>query len=485
MNRKIVVQMLGKLLLLEAVLMLLPMLIALGRHEACASAFAITIGLAAICSLPMLLQRPKSKAMYAREGFLIVSFSWILFSVFGALPFYLSGQIPSFIDSFFETVSGFTTTGASILNNVEALENGLLFWRSFTHWIGGMGILVLALALFSGANDRAMHVMRAEVPGPAVSKLVPKTKTTALYLYLIYFFLTVVEIILLSAEMPFFDSVVTAFGTAGTGGFGIKNTSIGFYNSAYIDVVVTVFMFLFGINFNLYFLLLSKNIRQVVKNEEFHWYLGITVASILIITFNILPMVPSFGTALQQASFQVSSIITTTGFSTTDFNLWPQLSKTILFLLMFLGACGGSTGGGLKVSRFVIMCKSLVNEVRRIIHPHAIRPIRLDGKVVDQETTHRVLVYFVGFMLITCAAVLLVSIDGFDTETTVTSVVACMGNIGPGLGVVGPAGNFSAFSDLSKIVLSMAMLFGRLEIFPLLLMFVPSFYKGRKHTARV
>lgn len=479
MNRKLVLKMLGYILALEAGLLLLPLMVSLYDRERCVFALLVTIALLLAVSIPLIRLKVTNKSMYAREGYIIVAFSWILLSLFGALPFYLSGAIPSYIDSLFETISGFTTTGASILNDVESLPKGLLFWRSFTHWVGGMGILVFALAILPSVNERSIYVMRAEVPGPAVGKLVPKTRKTATVLYLIYFAMTVVEILLLLFQMPLFDSLITAFGTAGTGGFSNRNASIGAYNSAYVDGVVTVFMLLFGVNFNIYYLFLRREFRQGIKSEELRWYMSIAGLSMLVITFNILPQSPSFGHAFREASFQVSSIITTTGYATADYNVWPELSRMILFLLMIIGACGGSTGGGVKVSRLIIVMKKLYYDVVRMLHPRSVHPIRLEGKRIDDETVNRASAFVLSYLFIIFILSLLVSVDGYNFETTLSSVVACMGNIGPGLGKVGPTGNFSHFSAFSKLVLSLAMLLGRLEIFPLFLMASPELYRGR------
>lgn len=481
MNYRMVVRTLGHVLVTEGLMMALPLLVALWYHEqGCVLSFAAAILLVLLVGVLFLRVRTRTKVIYAREGFLIVSLAWILVSFFGAVPFFISGSIPDFIDCVFETVSGFTTTGSSILADVEALPQSMLFWRSFTHWVGGMGVLVFVMAVLPMSNEHSMHVMRAEVPGPVVGKLVSKTRSTAMILYSIYMTLTVLQVVLLlCGGLPFFDSLVTAFGTAGTGGFGIKNASIGFYNSAYIDGVVTVFMLLFGVNFNLYFLLLMKDWKHAFKNEELWAYVGIVGASMMMITLNILPLVGRFTHAFRLASFQVSSIMTTTGFATADFNAWPTFSKTILFLLMIIGASAGSTGGGIKVSRLLIIVKKLRNGVIRLVHPRSVTTITLDGKAVSKETANEVSMFFAAYIFLMGGIVLLVSLDGFDFETTVTSVAACIGNIGPGLGLVGPTGNFEAFSWFSKLLLSFAMLLGRLEIFPLLLSIAPLLYRKK------
>ena len=474
-----VLRTLGYVLGAESVLLLLPLLVAALYGEDPVP-FLIPLLALGVCALALCQIRVKEKTIYAREGFLIVSLSWILVSLAGAVPFVLDGAIPSYVDAVFETVSGFTTTGASILTDVESLPRGLLFWRSFTHWIGGMGVLVFIMAVLPLANDRSMHVMRAEVPGPAVGKMVPRARDTAMWLYGIYLGLTLLEVVfLLAGGMPLFDSLVNTFGTAGTGGFAIKNASIGFYNSAYVDGVITVFMLLFGINFNLYFLLLMRDFKQVLKSEELRVYLGVALTAMLLIALNILPQYGGFGVAFRYSAFQVSSIMTTTGFATADYTLWPTFSQTILFLLMILGACGGSTGGGLKVSRAIILVKSLGREVVRLVHPRAVSTVRLDGKRVEAQTVRDVGVFFIAYMFIIAVMTLLISLDGFGFATTFSAVTACMGNIGPGLGAVGPMGNFADFSLASKLLLSLTMLLGRLEIFPLVLFFTPVLYEKR------
>lgn len=474
MNYKVVIHTLGIVLATEAVLMALPLATTLIYGDSPAAPFIITIVILALCSAAAISVKPVTKVFYARDGFAIVALSWILMSVFGAMPFWISGEIPSFVDAFFETVSGFTTTGASILNNVEGLSQGMLFWRSFTHWIGGMGVLVFVLAVLPMTNDHSMHMIRAEMPGPSVGKLVPKMKSTAKILYALYVLLTFTQVILLLlGKMPLFDSLLTAFGTAGTGGFGIKNSSIAYYNSAYIDGVITVFMLLFGVNFNLYYFMLLRDWKHTFKNEELRWYLGIALGAMGLITINIAHMANSVGQAFRYASFQVASIMTTTGFSTTDFNLWPTFSKIILLLLMVIGASGGSTGGGVKVSRIVILVKKVYADLLRMLFPRNVRILKLDEKKVDDATVNDTQVFFIAYIFMYLISVLLVSLDGFDIETTLTSVLACLSNIGPGLGAVGPVGNFSGFSNLSKLVLSAAMLLGRLEIFPLLLLLFP------------
>lgn len=482
MNYRFILKTLGFLLLIEALLLILPLGVALYYNETILP-FIYTIIVLLIVGGLLSLIRVKNKNYYAKDGLMITALSWISLSVFGALPFYVSGEIPSYIDALFETVSGFTTTGSSILENIEALSRGLLFWRSFTHWIGGMGILVFAIAILPLSNENSMHMIKAEVPGPFTSKLVPKLKSTAKWLYGIYLLLTILEIVLLwIGGMPLFDSIVTSFGTAGTGGFGIKNNSIAFYDSAYIDYVTSIFMILFGINFNVFFLLIMRKFKQAITNEEMKTYFIIIIVSTILIALNILSICDGISEAFRLSFFQVSSIITTTGFSTTDFNLWPQLSKIILFMLMFCGACGGSTGGGIKVSRFIIMIKKNITDFITMIHPKSVRTVKFENKTVTEKTISDVGYYFVLYFVIIGLATLIVSLDNFDFETTISSVVACISNIGPGFSIVGPAGNFADFSSLSKTVLSITMLFGRLELYPMLLLFSPfNYLRNKRH----
>lgn len=478
MNYKMVLKTVGRLLWAEAAFLCLPLLVSLYYSENLFHIYLIVIGLLVVAGAVMNLPKPKKRTIYAREGFVIVSLSWIILSFFGALPFVLSGEIPSVVDAVFETVSGFTTTGASILNNIEVLPKSLLFWRSFTHWIGGMGILMFVLAFIPQKDMQSMHIMRAEVPGPSVGKLVSKTMVTARILYVIYAVFTVAEIIaLLCCDMPLFDSVTTTFATAGTGGFSVKNASIAAYNSLPAEIVITLFMLLFGVNFNLFYLILIKQFKRAFKSEELWTYLGIILVSVGIITVNIMPLVNSFGDALRQAGFQVASIITTTGFVTADFNQWPMLSQTILVMLMFIGACAGSTGGGLKVGRIIILFKSGIRELRRAINPRRVKSIRLDSAVLEKETVSATCIYFVVYMLIIAVSILFVSLNNFDFTTTFTSVITCINNVGPGLSLVGPVENFSDMSILSKLILSADMLVGRLEVLPMIILFIPSTWK--------
>ncbi len=480
MNRRMVFSTVGKIISAEALMLVLPLVTAIIYSESCAWSIFLTIVIAAAVGLGMtVLFRPHSRVIYAREGFCITAAAWILMSAIGALPFVLSGEIPSFIDAFFETVSGFTTTGASILADVEIMSRGLLFWRSFTHWVGGMGVLVFVMALLPGMSDRSIHIMRAEMPGPVVGKLVPRAKDTASILYKIYIVMTMVEILLLlCGGMPLFDSIVHAFGTAGTGGFGIRADSIGGY-SPYLQWVITVFMFLFGVNFNLYYLLLIRRFRSVLQSTELWVYLGIVVASIGLITTNILSLYSGFAEALRHAAFQVSSIITTTGYATTDFDLWPGFSKGILLLLMFVGACAGSTGGGIKVSRVVLLWKNVCRQVRQLVHPRAIGVVKFEGKPVDEPTTNSVGTYLAVYIFCFVAIFLLLCLEDASFTTHFSAAAACFNNIGPGFDAVGPTMNFAAYSGFSKVLLSFAMLLGRLEIYPLLIALYPGTWKKK------
>ena len=415
---------------------------------------------------------------YAKEGFVTVALSWIILSVMGALPFVINEEIPNFTDALFEIISGFTTTGASILSDVEALSHCSLIWRSFSHWIGGMGVLVFILAILPLAGGgHSMHLLRAESPGPSVGKLVPRLRSTAMILYGIYFFMTVIElIILLIAKMPLFDAICTAFGTAGTGGFGIKNDSMTSY-STLIQGIGTVFLILFGVNFNVYYLFLIKKPKEALKCEELRYYLGIIGFAILFITINIRGLFPSIFKAFHHAAFQVGSIITTTGFATEDFNIWPQASKTLLVIIMFIGACAGSTGGGIKVSRFALLLKTVGKELSHLIHPRSIKIIKFEGKKVEHDVIRSVNVFLITYVLIFAFSVLAICIDGLDLTTNFTAVAATLNNIGPGLELVGPTQNFSVFSSFSKYILMFDMLAGRLELFPMLILFTPATWK--------
>ena len=481
MNRKMVFQMTGQIILMEAGLLALPLIVSFLYGDGCWLWFLITIGACLAVGLPIrLLVRPKSRDYYAKEGFVITALAWLALSALGALPFTLSGQIPHYVDALFETVSGFTTTGASILRDVEAMSPSLLFWRSFTHWVGGMGILVLLVAVFPTVSGRTIHVLRAEMPGPTMGKLVPKMRDTAKILYLIYVVMTAAEILLLvCGGMPLFDSVVHSFGSAGTGGFGVKANSIAGY-SHYCQWVITVFMFLFGVNFNLYFMLLMKRFRPALRSTELWAYVGIALAAVVLITVNIYPTYNDLGDSIRLSAFQVSSIMTTTGYSTVDFNAWPELSRTVLVLLMFIGACAGSTGGGLKVSRVVILARTIRREFRHMLHPRSVGVVKFEGKRVENETLVSVSVYFGLYMLLFAVLLLIVSLErSFDFTSNFSAVAACFNNIGPGLGLVGPMANYADYSVFSKLMLSLAMLLGRLELYPILFILSPSTWTKR------
>lgn len=477
MNYGMIARILSRVMSLEAVLMLPPMIVALiyGESVIC---YLATMLVAALLALLLCLVKKKTNSIYAREGFVSVGLSWILMSLVGALPFFISGEIPNYIDAFFETVSGFTTTGASILTDVEAMSRGLLFWRSLAQWIGGMGVLVFIMAVLPLSEDHSMHIMRAEVPGPIVGKLVPRVRTSSAINYIIYIVLTIVLIVLLCCGgMPLYDSLVHAMSAASTGGFSMKALSIGYYNSAYVDIVTGVFMLLFGVNFNIYFLLLMKKFKQAVTNSELLLYVGIVVFSTLTIALDIRYLYGAFGTALRYSFFQVSTIITTTGFATTNFDLWPSYSKCLLVLLMFTGACAGSTAGGIKVSRLIILAKASLADIKRLFSPRRTISVTMDGSRIDDGTIRSTEAFFLLYIVITFLSVLVVSLDGFDLITNFTAVVACISNIGPGLAMVGPMGSFAAFSGFTKIILSLCMLIGRLEIFPMLMLAVPSVWR--------
>ena len=477
MNTSIIRYILGQVLRVEGLFLLLPCLVSVIYRESSGFAFLSTSILCLLLGTLMTIKKPSSHTFYLKEGCITTALSWIVLSIFGALPFCISGEIPSFTDAMFETVSGFTTTGASILSDVEAMSHAGLIWRSFTHWIGGMGVLVFLLAIVPLSGGSNINLMRAESPGPSVGKLVPKMKLTARILYGIYFVMTLIMVVLLLAgDMSLFEALCTAFGTAGTGGFGVLNSSIASY-SAYIKWIVTIFMILFGVNFNAYYFILFKQFRKAFAMEEVRYYFIIILSAIAIIFIDILDMFSSVFEALTHAAFQVSSIITTTGFSTVDFNLWPQTSKSILILLMFVGACAGSTGGGIKVSRFVILIKTVGKELHSYIHPRSVKKIQLDRKPVEHDVVRSINVYCITFIIVFCASILLLSFEGKDFVTNFTAVAATINNIGPGLELVGPTANFGFFSNFSKYVLIFDMLAGRLELFPLLLLFHPRIWK--------
>lgn len=473
MNISMILYFLGWVLKIEGILMILPCAIALIYQELSGLYFLGTGLFCVISGWLMSRKKPSDTVFYAKEGFVSVALSWIVLSIFGALPFYFSGEIPLFADALFEVISGFTTTGASVLSDVEVLSRCMVMWRSFTHWIGGMGVLVFILAVLPLAGGYNMHIMRAESPGPSVGKLVPRVKLTAKILYVIYFSMTVLQIlILLASGMPWFDSLAMSFGTAGTGGFGILNSSCGSY-TAFQQVILTIFMILFGINFNVYYLFLIKKPKDALHCEEMRGYLAIIAASILLIAWNIREYYPTILQAIRHSAFQVASIITTTGYSTADFDLWPSFSKTILVILMFVGACAGSTGGGIKVSRIAIAFKTVKKEMSSLIHPRSIKILKYEGKPIEHTVLRSINTYLITYMLIFACSVLLISLNEFDSTTNFTAVAATLNNIGPGLEKVGPTCNFGIYSPFSKYVLMFDMLAGRLELFPMLLLFSP------------
>jgi trk system potassium uptake protein TrkH len=453
--------------------MILPCVIALIYREMTGIYFVIVMAVCLLLAFLLAHKKPKNTVFYAREGFVAVALSWIVLSLFGALPFYISGEIPSYTNALFETISGFTTTGASILEDVEALSKCMLMWRSFTHWIGGMGVLVFILAVLPMAGGYNMHIMRAESPGPSVGKLVPRVRTTAKILYIIYFAITMVEIVLLlGAGMPWFDSIAMSFGTAGTGGFGVLGDSCASYTFLQRNIL-TIFMILFGVNFNVYYLFLIRKPKDALSCEEMRFYLAIIFISTLVIGWNARSCFVSLGESLHHAAFTVASIITTTGFGSADFDLWPELSRAILVCLMFVGACAGSTGGGMKVSRWIIAVKSVSKELSTLIHPRTVKVIKFEGKPVEHSVLRSINTYIIAYALIYVVSLLLVCLDNFDMTTNFTAVAATFNNIGPGLALVGPTRNFNLFSDPSKYVLMFDMLAGRLEVFPMLLLFAP------------
>ena len=478
MNIRMIGFVLGRILLVEAGLLTLPLAVALLYREP-AMPWLITMAALVVCGALLSFRKPERTALYAKDGFAAVALVWLLMSAFGALPFVLSGDILHYVDAFFETVSGFTTTGASILPAVEPLSRGSLFWRSFTHWVGGMGVLVFVMAILPMSDGHTMHILRAEMPGPTAGKLVSRMSDTAKILYGIYFVMTAVMILLLVlGGMDLFDACIHAFGTAGTGGFSSRNASVGAYNSAYIDIVTGIGMLAFGVNFNLYFFLLVRRFREVLRSEELWVYLGIVAASTAAIAANILSLYDSVGTALRHTFFQVSSVITTTGYATVDFGQWPVFSKTVLVLLMFVGGCAGSTAGGLKVTRIVTLAKAAVMDMRKMLHPNTVINVRMEGRALPEKQVRGVQAYLSIYILILCGSWLLLSLAGFDELTTFTAVVTCINNVGPGLNMVGPTGNFGFFAPWAKLLLSFDMLAGRLELFPMLLLFAPSIWRG-------
>ena len=483
MNYRMLLYLLCVILFIEAGLLLIPLLVAVIYGES-VMPFVITIGILAVISLPGILQKPKNTKIYAKEGFVTVAASWLLMSAFGALPFVLSGAVPNYIDAFFETCSGFTTTGASILRVIEGLPKGILFWRSFTHWIGGMGVLVFMLAILP-QGSHAIYLLRAEVPGPTKGKLVPKLRHTAIILYAIYIGLTLTEVIaLLIARLPLYDALVTTFGTAGTGGFSVMNESIAGYHNPAAEWIIAVFMLIFGINFNLFFLILIRKWREVLRSEELRVYLILVLTATAVVCVQTYKMYDTVEQCIRTSFFQTTSIISTSGFSTTDFDVWPALTKSLLLFLMFIGSCAGSTAGGVKVSRIIIVFKNTIREIRHMLHPRSVNTVKMDGEPVPEETVKSAVNYIALYIAVLIISVLFVSFDrfgssGFSFETNFSGVMACLNNIGPGFGAVGPAGNYADYSIFSKIVLSFDMLFGRLEIMPMIILLSPATWRKK------
>ncbi len=480
MNKSIVIHYISRAMLIGSALFLLPAAVSLYFGEKDTMLVFLIIGICiALVSTPLAIIKPKNKNMFNREALVITALLWVIYPVAAALPFYVSGAIPSFVDAIFESISGFTTTGATILSEVESLPKGILFWRSFSHWVGGMGVLVLLIAILP-SSSHAMPLMRAECAGPQVGKIVPKGRNSAAFLYIIYAALTLLTVIfLLFGGMPLFDSVCNAMATAGTGGFSIRNGGIGDYNSAYAEGVITAAMIAFGVNFSLYYFILIKRFKDVLKNFELKVYLTIIAVATLIIGINISPIYETAAKSFRYAVFQVASIMTSTGFGTADFCQWPMLSQMILIILMFIGACAGSTGGGFKVQRFVIMYKSAMKYLKKMVHPNSVNLVKSDDKAMDNETVHGVLNYFIIYMALIMVSLLLLAINNVDFGTTFTSVVTCINNIGPGIGRVGPTENFGFYSNFSKLVLSADMLLGRLECLPLIIMMSPSVWRKK------
>ncbi len=478
MNFAMVLKNLGKLLVCEALSIVPAALVSIYYKENEFWSFLYTIITLIVLGVILIRIKAKNKNIYSRDGFAIVAIGWILLSFFGALPFYFSGAIPSIVDSFFEASSGFTTTGATILGEIESLSRGILFWRSFTHWIGGMGVLVLVMAILPSAGAGSMQIMKAESPGPNPGKLVPKVKETAKILYGIYLIITLVQLILLKVSgLPLFDSIIHTLGTVGTGGFSNRNISVGAYNNIAAEIIITVFMLICGANFALHYQLLKGNIKGFFKDGEFKLYIFIVTMSIILITFNLNGNIyNSVKESLRHASFQVASIITTTGYATVDFNTWPSLSKLILLLLMFVGGCAGSTAGGMKNIRILLLFKAAKRDLLKIIHPKAVYTVTLQGKAVNEQTLSEVLGFFFMYVIIFCFSVLIVSFEGKDIVTTISSVATTLGNVGPGLEIVGPMGNFSSFTVFSKLIFSFCMIVGRLEIYPMILLLMPRFW---------
>lgn len=480
MNNRMTAYILGRMLGVEALVLLIPAFVSWLYNEDGWKYFLITSAILVVVYLAFGVRKPKDTKIYGRDGFVIIASAWVLWSLFGALPFWISGSIPSYVDAFFETISGFTTTGSTILTDASSLPMGMNFWRCFTHWIGGMGVLVFVMVIVSLEDKNSMHLMRAEVPGPETDKLVPKARDSAKILYGMYLILTIAEVIfLLAGGMNLYDSLIHSFSTAGTGGFNNRANSVAYYDSAYIDGVITVFMILFGINFNVYYFLLLKKVKAVFKNEELRAYLGVIIGATILITINILSIYEAPLKAFRYAVFQVAAIITTTGFVTADFNLWPEFSKCILLLLMVIGACAGSTGGGMKVSRIIILLKSVKREMKRLLHPQSVNLVKINHKKVSESTMQGVYMYFIAYIGVFIVSVLLVSLNNYDFTTTFSGVLTTLNNVGPGLAGVGPIENFSHFSALSKLVFCADMLIGRLEVFPFLMLLSQNLWRKK------
>lgn len=480
MNYRMIIFILGWVFKIEAFCLVLPMGVGIFYSESAWKVYAVVAAASFLIGTVLTLKKPHKTAFFAKEGYIVVAMSWIVLSLVGALPFVMTGEIPRYVDAVFEAASGFTTTGASIITDLDVCSHATIFWRSFMHWIGGMGVLVFLLAIVNFAGGYSMELMKAESPGPIVGKFVPKVKKTAFILYAIYMAMTVLQfVILLIAKMPGFDALTLTLGTAGTGGFSIKNSGFSEYTMLQ-QGIITVFMLLFSVNFSVYYLMIMKKVKQALKIEEVKWFFIVVGVSILTITLNIYKTyyAGNFFEAFHHSAFSVATVVSTTGYATADFDKWPQLSRFILFVLMFMGACAGSTGGGIKVSRLVILIKNSLREIGAIIHPRSVKVVKLDGKRIEHEVLKRTTAYFITFMLMYVAAVFIISFDGFDMVTSLTAVAATINNIGPGLGMVGPTGNYSAFSDLSKIVLTFSMIAGRLELFPMLVLISPSTWKG-------
>lgn len=478
MNHKMVRRILGSVLLILSGLMLLPMIAGLCYHESVTNFIISILASAAAGGALCLSGRTDNRAIFAREGYVSVGLAWVLMGLFGALPFVLGGDIPNYLDAVFETVSGLTTTGSTIVTDIEGMTRGGLFWRSFTHWIGGMGILVFIMAVLPLGGDHAMHIMRAEVPGPTVGKLVPRLRDTAKILYIIYTALTVLEtVLLLLGGMSFYDALLHAFATAGTGGFSTRAASIAAYDSVYIEVVIGVFLIIFAANFNLYYLILIGRVRDALRNEELRCFLAVIVLSIAAITPGISAMYGGYGTGLRHAFFNVTSVISTAGFGTVDFTLWPQYCQIILLGLMFVGGCAGSTGGGLKLSRVMILVRSAFADLRQVLSPRTVRRVQMDGRRIEPALSRSMYAYFILYVMILMLGAFIVSFDGYDLVTSFTASLTCLSNSGPGLSRIGPMGNFSVFSQRSRVVMTFIMLIGRLEIYPMLILFYPSCWK--------